>query len=86
MRHGFGIRTSAAYSIAAKHRSHSNNTHASLTSLRSNYASDTNYYPEHSVGNSARSKDKRNDVNEKGIKIFNLIIFKNELKCAAVLY
>lgn len=67
MRHGFGIRTSAAYSVAAKHRSRSNNTHASLTSLRSNYAGDTNHQAEHSiVGNSARSKDKRIDENEKG--------------------
>lgn len=72
MRHGFGIRTSAAYSIAAKHRSRSNNTHASLTSLRSNYAGDMNHHAEHNaVCNSSRSKDKykynNNDSEERGI-------------------
>lgn len=57
MRHGYGIRKSAPYNIAAKFRSRSQ-TNASLTSLRSDFGEDENNE------DGANKKEKKEASNE----------------------
>lgn len=81
MRHGYGIRTSAPYDQAAKHRPRSsNNTHASLTSLRSNFGASMSIDEGEEIqanciggDKSRRSKSKDRRMDEQGIRDFNAI-------------